>query len=244
MRAVAVIPARYGSTRLPGKPLVKLLGKELLLHVIDRARGSSLLSDIIVATDDQRIRDLALSYGVKAVMTPPDCPSGTDRVALAVRDIECDIVVNLQVDDPTINPEAIDLAIRALEEDPLAKVSTLCKRIEKGEEIYSPHVVKVVFDKNYNALYFSRSPIPYERNKGALYYKHIGPYVFRRDFIFTFTSWEPTFLERVESLEQLRILENGYRIKLVEVFYESVEVDVPEDIPLAEEILRRYQSQI
>lgn len=242
MRAIAVIPARYGSTRLPGKPLVKLLGKELLLHVIDRARGSRLLSDVMVATDDERIRALALRYGVKAVMTPPDCPSGTDRVALAIKDIDCDIVVNLQVDDPTIRPEAIDMAIKALVEDPSAQVSTLCKRIEKEEEILSPHVVKVVFDKNYNALYFSRSPIPYERNKGAVYYKHIGPYVFRKGFIFTFTSWEPTFLERIESLEQLRILENGYRIKLVEVPYESVEVDLPEDIPLAEEALKRYNS--
>ncbi|MCS7234272.1 MAG: 3-deoxy-manno-octulosonate cytidylyltransferase [Synergistetes bacterium] len=242
MKAIAVIPARYGSTRLPGKPLVKLLGKELLLHVIDRALGSSLLSEVIVATDDERVMGLALSYGVKAVMTPSNCASGTDRVALVAKEIDCDIVVNLQVDDPTIRPQAIDMAIKALLEDPLAKVSTLCKKIERETEILSPHVVKVVFDKNYNALYFSRSPIPYERNKGAIYYKHIGPYVFRREFIFTFTSWEPTYLERIESLEQLRILENGYRIKLVEVFYESVEVDTPEDIPLAEEALKRYNS--
>lgn len=239
MKAVAVIPARFGSTRLPGKPLVKLLGKELVLHVIDRARSSSLLHEVLVATDDERIKALVEGYGVRAVMTPSDCPSGTDRVAIAVKDISCDIVVNLQVDDPTVDPRAIDLAIKALIDDPLTQVSTLCKRIEREEEIHSPHIVKVVFDKGYNALYFSRSPIPYERNKGAVYYKHIGPYVFRRDFIFLYTSWEPTPLERVESLEQLRILEHGYRIKLVEVDYDSVEVDVPEDIPLAEESLRK-----
>lgn len=239
MKAVAVIPARFGSTRLPGKPLVKILGKELVLHVVDRARGSKLLSEVLVATDDERVKGVVEDYGVKAVMTPSDCPSGTDRVALVIKDMDCDIVVNLQGDDPTIAPQAIDMAIRALMDDPVAQVSTLCKRIDREEEIYSPHTVKVVFDEDHNALYFSRSPIPYERNRGAVYYKHIGPYVYRKDFLLLYTSWGPTRLERVESLEQLRILEKGYRIKLVEVSCEVVEVDVPEDILLAEEALRK-----
>ncbi len=238
MRTVVVIPARFGSTRLPGKPLVKLLNKELVLHVIDRAREARFVDEIVVATDDTRVKRVVQGYGVKAFMTPPECPSGTDRVAHVVKDMECDIVVNLQVDDPTIDPQGIDSAIKALIEDPSVSVATLCKKIEKREEVLSPHVVKVVFDRDNNALYFSRSPIPYERNEGAVYYKHIGPYVFRKDFLLLFTSWKPTFLEQVESLEQLRVLEHGYKIRLIEVFSESVEVDVPEDLPIAEARLR------
>lgn len=243
MKVIAVIPARIASTRLPGKPLVKLLGKELVLHVIDRARETRLIDDVIVATDSTRISDIVHRYGARAFLTPSECPSGTDRVAYVVKDMKCDIVVNLQVDDPTIDPSGIDSAVEALLRDFSLSVATLCKRIEKPDEITSPHVVKVVFDKDYNALYFSRSPIPYERNKGAIYYKHIGPYVFRRDFLLLFTSWESTPLERIESLEQLRILEHGYRIKLIEVFSESIEVDVPEDLPLAEARLREILKE-
>ncbi len=243
MRTVVVIPARFGSTRLPGKPLVKLLGKELVLHVIDRAREAHFVDEIVVATDDTRVKRLVQDYGIKAFMTPSECPSGTDRVAHVVKDMECDIVVNLQVDDPTIDPRGIDSAVRALVEDSSVSVATLCKKIEKREEVVSPHVVKVVFDRNNDALYFSRSPIPYERNEGAVYYKHIGPYVFRKDFLLLFTSWKPTLLERVESLEQLRILEHGYKIRLIEVFSESVEVDVPEDLPVAEARLREILKE-
>jgi 3-deoxy-manno-octulosonate cytidylyltransferase (CMP-KDO synthetase) len=246
--AVGIIPVRYGSTRLPGKPLLKIAGKAIIEHVYERARRASLLRDIIVATDDERIAAVVRRIGGKVVITPTAIQSGSDRVAYAAKTIDADIVVNIQGDEPLIEPEMIDETVQTLFDDETVEVGTPVRRITSAEELGNPSVVKVVLDKNNFALYFSRSPIPYRRSIGnppqgnealtdTLYYKHIGLYVYRKDFLGGFTQWEPSPLEKAEELEQLRILEHGHRIKCVVTGYDSFSVDTPGDFERLEKMI-------
>ena len=234
MNIVAIIPARFGSTRLHGKPLASIGGKPMIQWVYERAKGSLLLSDIIVATDDERILKAVKSFGGKAVMTGKELRSGTDRVAEAISGIPAEIVVNIQGDEPLIDSRMIDDAIRPLLDCPDILLGTLKTRITDEEQYHDPNVVKVVTDKEGFALYFSRSPIPYGsapfKVNALLPYKHVGLYVFRRDFLMQFSRLEPSALEKMENLEQLRAIENGFRIKVVETACNPISVDTPEDL--------------
>ena len=247
MTIAAVIPARYGSTRFPGKPLAIIGGKPLIAHVIDRAREARCIQEVIVATDDERIARAVVDYGANAVMTSPDCSTGSDRIAEVVAarpDIE--IVVNVQGDEPLMPPQVIDRAVEALLADSECAVSTAMIRIMNEADYLSPNVVKVVCDLENRALYFSRSPLPNltrasEADKGGAAfwgYKHFGLYVYRRDALLKYVGLKPTPLEKMEKLEQLRFLENGYRIRVVETEIDSIGVDTPEDL---EEARRKFE---
>lgn len=245
MKTLAVIPARLASTRLPEKPLVQVGGKPLVVRVLEQVKRCGKIDRIVVATDSERIADLVEQNGGEAVMTPADLKSGGDRVAfVAANHPGADLVLNVQVDDPLVGPDMIDPLVRALEEQPEVRLALLAKRIEKEEEIASPNIVKMVFDQNGKALYFSRSPIPYPRNPGAVYFKHIGPYAWRRDFLLEFSRWDQTPLEKAESLEMLRVLEKGFAIRCVETFRDTVEIDTPEDVAALEKILREEGGRI
>jgi 3-deoxy-manno-octulosonate cytidylyltransferase (CMP-KDO synthetase) len=235
---IGIIPARYASNRLPGKPLLDLVGKPIIQHVFERARQAKTLNDVLVASDDERISKAVSAFDGKAVMTPSTIKSGSDRAAYAVRNLEADVIVNIQGDEPFINPEMIDETVQALLDDQQIEVSTPVRRIDSSEELLNPSVVKVVLDENKNALYFSRSVIPFLRvlqgrqdwTKKHQYYKHIGLYVFRKEFLLTFTQWNRSPLEQAEQLEQLRILEHGHRIKCVITEHDSFSVDTLEDL--------------
>jgi len=246
MKTSAVIPARYRSTRFEGKPLADILGKPMIQHVYEGVRQSKLIDEVIVATDDQRILEAVKSFGGKAIMTSPTHSTGTDRVAEVAKNLKSEIIVNVQGDEPLIKGSIIDKAIRPLLTDDTLHMSTLMTRIEEVRDWLNPHIVKVVVDQKNFALYFSRSPIPFPRdlNIGRLesnpfgtsrplpkrVFKHIGVYVFRRKFLLNFSKMKPTPLEKLEKLEQLRALENGYRIKVTPVNYEPICVDTPEDL--------------
>jgi 3-deoxy-manno-octulosonate cytidylyltransferase (CMP-KDO synthetase) len=241
MKIAAVIPARFASTRLEGKPLADICAKTMVQRVYERALAAN-LSDVVVATDDERILKAVVDFGGKAVMTSPLHTSGTDRVAEAASTIDADIIVNLQGDEPLIDPALIDAAVEPMRTDPRIAMSTLKTPIIHEEEYLDPNAVKVVTDNDGFALYFSRSPVPFCRTGFAGLpvpaYKHIGLYVFRREFLFEFTKMKPTPLEVSESLEQLRALENGRRIKVVEVRYNPVSVDTPEDLEKVRKIVK------
>lgn len=237
--AVIIIPARYASTRFPGKALAPLDGKPLIQHVYERAGCSTLASEVVVATDSEEIFSAVASFGGRAVMTSPEHASGTDRVAEAAAQSHCDIIVNVQGDEPLIRAEAIDAAVGLLD-DGRADIGTVAARIKSREEIPDPNVVKVAMDCQGFALYFSRAPIPYHRDRwkslgdigieGVELYRHVGIYGFRREALLKFSSLEPTALERAERLEQLRALEHGMRIKVAIADYEALGVDTPEDL--------------
>jgi 3-deoxy-manno-octulosonate cytidylyltransferase (CMP-KDO synthetase) len=245
--AIGVIPARFASSRFPGKPLVDLIGKPMIQRVSERAAGARSLSRVLVATDDKRIRDAVLAFGGEAVMTPAGIPSGTDRMAFVAENLDADIFVNIQGDEPLIEPDEIDAVVLLLAEDPGADVGTLVKKIDRADELESPNTAKVVLDASGYALYFSRSPIPYDRDEtdaGARirkhpYWKHIGIYGFRREFLLQYARWRPTPLERAEKLEQLRVLERGYRIKTAETRFEPVCVDTPADAERVRNLLKQ-----
>ncbi len=230
MKVVAVIPARYASTRLPAKPLVKIKGVPLVVRVFKMIRMCNIVDEVIVATDDERIASVVKEYGGDAVMTPLDIKSGGDRVAYVAKDIQADIILNVQVDAPIIYPDMIESLIEAMKDDKDTVLSLLATRIVDKSEVKDPNIVKVVFDKNLYAIYFSRSPIPYPRTKEPDYYKHIGPYAYKKDFLLKFMELEQTPLEVIESLEMLRVIEHGYKIKMVLTDKDIIEVDVPEDV--------------
>ena len=230
-KILGVIPARFASTRFPGKVLASIAHRPMLQHVYERAAQARYLSSILIATDDERICEVARNFGARVRMTRSDHPSGTDRVAEAASVESCDIVVNIQGDEPLIDPAAIDAAVLPLVHDDAIRMSTLSKRIENPDEIADPNVVKVVTDRQGDAIYFSRCPIPFHRDSSAsAYYKHIGLYVYRRDFLLRYPSLPAGPLEQAERLEQLRALENGYPIRVVETEYESLGVDTPRDL--------------
>ena len=242
MRVAVIIPARYASTRLEGKPLADILGKPMVQWVYEQGAGAKLSQTSVVATDDERVLKAVESFGGRSVMTSSTHTSGTDRVAEAARGIDAGIIVNLQGDEPLIRPRMIDAAIRPLLEDSDILVSTLKTKIASRSDYLDPNIVKVVTDKDGFALYFSRSPVPYERapfeKTGATPYKHIGIYVYRKSFLELFTKLEPTPLEKAECLEQMRILENGFRIKVVETEHNPISVDTPEDLEKVREIFK------
>ncbi|MDX1776791.1 MAG: 3-deoxy-manno-octulosonate cytidylyltransferase [Desulfobulbales bacterium] len=245
---VAVIPARYHSNRFEGKPLAPILGKPMIQHVYERALSVPLLSRVVVATDDKRIEECVRSFAGEVVMTRADHASGTDRLAEAATRLdipEQDVVVNIQGDQPLFPAEVIEQVARPLLDDPTLPMSTLIYKIIRKEEIGDPNHVKTVFDRNGSALYFSRSPIPFQRDLNdtaePTYYKHLGFYGYRKGFLLTFVSLPEGEWERFEKLEQLRALEFGYRIKVVLTEHDSIEVDTPDDLKRVEEILRRQQ---
>ncbi|MBI5888646.1 MAG: 3-deoxy-manno-octulosonate cytidylyltransferase [Deltaproteobacteria bacterium] len=246
MRAVVVIPARFSSTRLNGKPLADIGGKPMIQRVHERALSASLAGEVIVATDDERILRAVEAFGGRAVMTSDRHASGTDRIAEAVEKlkIKAGIIVNVQGDEPLIEAAAIDDAIRPMLERPELKVCTLKTRITDEHDYLDPNAVKVVTDEDGNALYFSRSPIPnYNtsfKEAAPRLFKHIGLYVYRRDFLLEFSGMRRGPLEKSERLEQLRILENGHRIRVVETPYNPVSVDTPEDLERVREIVRKW----
>lgn len=231
-KIIGVIPARYSSTRLPGKPLIEIHGKPMIQHVWERSMRSKYIDRLIVATDDKRIFNAVKKFCGEVVMTSRNHKSGTDRIGEAVRNIRCDIVVNIQGDEPFIDPKNIDRAIEPLLKDKRLNVSTLCFKISDSNEIYDYDIVKVVFDKYYNCLYFSRCPIPYNRDKKSQpdHYKHIGLYVYRKKFLMEFIKMKQTKMEKAEKLEQLRILENGEKIRVVVTNKDSISIDTEEDL--------------
>ncbi len=230
---VAIIPARYGSTRMPGKPLIDLAGKPMIEHVYERTKEARLVDRVIVAIDDRRVADAVKQFGGEVVSTPTDLRSGSDRVAYVAKKLaDASIIVNVQGDEPMIEPEMIDEAVQPLIDDRTIVVGTLVKRIDTTEELSNPNIVKVVLDKDGFALYFSRAAIPFARDGRSVEasYKHIGLYAFRRDFLLKFASLPETPLESIEKLEQLRILEHGYKIKAPVTKYDSIPVDTLEDV--------------
>ncbi len=232
-RILGVIPARFASTRFPGKALASLDGRPMIEHVWERASKSSYLTDLVIATDDERIASVARRFGARVRMTSPHHPTGTDRLAEVASAIEASLYVNIQGDEPLINPEAIDAAILPLTDEPELAMGTLRKRIDFADEVQNPNVVKVVTNLAGDAIYFSRSAIPFERDgrEGLpVYYKHIGLYVYRRDLLLKYPDLKVGPLEEAERLEQLRALENGFRIRVVDTEYESLGVDTPQDL--------------
>ena len=251
-----VIPARYASTRFPGKPLIPIAGRPMIQHVYERACQARLADSVVVATDDRRIADVVSGFGGQAEMTASDHPSGTDRVAEVATRRDCDLVVNVQGDEPCIAPQAIDAMIQPLRDDPGVQITTLAHVLTDPAALLTPNVVKVVVDRHNNALYFSRAPIPYYREgwqqtpsavnpaspepsipPGC--YRHLGLYAYRRQVLLEFARLAPTPLEQVEQLEQLRALEHGYRLRVVPTTYSSIGVDTPEDVAAAERVLRQ-----
>ena len=237
-KVVAVIPARYASQRLPAKPLVDLLGKPMIQRVYERVKQATLPTRVVVATDDERIATVVRGFGGDVAMTSSQIKSGSDRVAAVARDVEGDIFVNVQGDEPLLAPAMIDEAIRVVLGDASVLVGTLVKKIESKEELLNPGIVKVVVGDDRSALYFSRSAIPFIRDEQdqsrwltrTTFYKHIGIYVFRKDFLLKYASLPESSLERAERLEQLRILESGVKIKVGITEHDSVPVDTPDDV--------------
>jgi 3-deoxy-manno-octulosonate cytidylyltransferase (CMP-KDO synthetase) len=237
-KVIGVIPARYSSTRFPGKPLVDILGKPMIQWVYENAMGSKLLDFLIVATDDERIYNVVKSFGGNVIMTPSDIQTGTDRVAYVLNEFDADIVANIQGDEPLLTSEMIDRAIEPFLNSEKVDISTLAVKINDVDLIFNPNVVKVVFDKDKIALYFSRSPIPFCRDaknekdwlRLGNFYKHIGLYVYSRESLLKFVSLRRSSLEEIEKLEQLRALENGFRIKVVISESDTIGVDTPEDV--------------
>lgn len=243
MKVLCVIPARYASTRLPGKPLKDIAGKPMICRVYDRASEAEKIAAAIVATDDERIYEAVRQHGGKAVMTRKDHPTGTDRLAeVAEKYPDVDLIINVQGDEPLIEPSLIDELAAVFEEDAALQMATVCTEIQDKEEQENPNNVKVVMDKNGYALYFSRSLMPYPRHAGTPVYKHIGIYAYKRDFLLRYAKMEETPLEHAESLEQLRALENGYRIKVIKTPYRFVGVDTEEDLAKVNEIFRQMAN--
>jgi 3-deoxy-manno-octulosonate cytidylyltransferase (CMP-KDO synthetase) len=244
-RTLVAIPARWGSTRFPGKPLHLIAGKPLVQHVWERCQDCKQVDDVIIATDDARIAEAAASFGAKAVLTSPDHPSGTDRIAEAAKSFpDHRILINVQGDEPLISPALIDELACTMRDDASIQMITAAAPIHDAAQISDANVVKVIFDTHGDALYFSRSPLPFVRNPAAWprSYRHLGIYGFQRSFLFQFVAWPPSRLEQTESLEQLRALENGSRIRVVLTDELSPGVDTPEQAAAIELHLQKHSS--
>ena len=242
-KVVVVIPARYGATRLPGKPLVSLAGKPMIQRVYERAKLAKTPDRVIVATDDERILRAVEAFGGEARMTRADHRTGTERVAEVAAHVEGDVFVNVQGDEPLLDPAAVDTAVNALLEEPRADVATVATPIKTPADIMDPNVVKTVLDFDGNALYFSRAPIPWVRDIATKiqirHLKHLGLYVFQRDALLDYPTLPQGELELIEQLEQLRWMENGVKIRVAEVEHDAVSVDVPEDVARVEKLLQK-----
>lgn len=242
MKNICVIPARYASTRLPGKPLKDICGKPMICRVYDRAKLSKLADEVIVATDDERIFQAVEKNNGRAMMTRADHKTGTDRLAeVAEKFSDAEIVVNVQGDEPLIDASLIDELIEQFVDENL-QMATIATELFDEDEMQNPNNVKVVIDKNNNALYFSRSLIPYPRNAGkSKVFKHIGIYAYRKNFLLDYAKMKPTELEQAESLEQLRALENGYKIRVIKSNCKFIGVDTEEDLKLVTEIIKAQE---
>jgi 3-deoxy-manno-octulosonate cytidylyltransferase (CMP-KDO synthetase) len=242
-RIVVVIPARYGSTRLPGKPLLTLAGKPMIQRVYERAKLARRVDRIIVATDDERIVQAVEAFGGEARMTRADHRTGTERVAEVAAHEAGEVFVNVQGDEPLLDPGAVDAAVNSLVEEPAASISTVATPIKTPADIMDPNVVKTVLDFDGNALYFSRAPIPWVRSTASKiqvrHLKHLGLYVFQRDALLEYPTLPQGELERIEQLEQLRWMENGWKIRVAEVEHDAISVDVPEDVARVEKLLQK-----
>ena len=239
----AIIPARYKSTRFEGKPLADLLGKPMIQHVYERTMQAKGIDKVLVATDDMRIMKAVKEFGGEAVMTSEAHETGTDRLAEVATKLNSRFIVNVQGDEPLISPAMIAQAVDAIKSEPGLPMASLKYLIDREDDLNDPSVVKVVVDANDYALYFSRSPIPFYRNdrggdSGVDYFRHVGLYVYERDFLLKFAAMDATPLERAEKLEQLRALERGYKIKVVTTEHESIGVDMPRDLEKVKEILK------
>jgi 3-deoxy-manno-octulosonate cytidylyltransferase (CMP-KDO synthetase) len=239
---LAVIPARYASVRFPGKPLAPIAGRPMIQYVVEGVRRARGVSRVVVATEDERIKAAVEAFGGEAIMTRPEHRTGTDRVAEVATHLSADIYVNVQGDEPLIDPGTVDAVIAEMAEDESVQVGTPCTAIVEPKDIMDPNIVKVVRDFESNGLYFSRAPIPWVRDTAVTrevrHWKHIGLYAFRRAALLEFPTLPPGELEGIEQLEQLRWLENGFRIRVVETNYDSVSVDVPADVERVEKLLR------
>jgi len=247
MRFVGVIPARYNSSRIPGKPLIEIAGRPMIQWVYDRASQASSLAEVLVATEDERVLRTVEDFGGRALMTRSDHLSGIDRVAEVAETIQGDVFVNIQGDEPLIAVDTIEKVCSPFEGNARVQVTTARVEITDPEEINNPHVVKVVTNEQGRALYFSRAPIPYLRNEPGSIYKHLGIYGYRREFLRMLSKLRPSKLEDIEALEQLRLLENGIPIQVVEVAQDSVGVDTLEDLdrvrPLLENELKESKRR-
>ncbi len=239
-RVIGIIPARYGSSRFPGKIIIDIVGKSMIQRVYEQAKKSELLDELIVAVDNEKVQKVVDGFGGRSVMTRVDHKSGTDRLAEVLKGIDADIVVNIQGDQPLFDSRMIDEAVQPMLADTTIKMSTLKTKIAK-EDYADPAVVKVVTDENDFALYFSRSLIPYSRDNADInVYEHVGLYVYRKDFLIEISKQPQTYLEKIEMLEQLRVLEKGYKIKVIETKCDPVSgisVDTPEDLKKVEKII-------
>jgi 3-deoxy-manno-octulosonate cytidylyltransferase (CMP-KDO synthetase) len=246
-KVMIVIPARYASVRFPGKPLAEIQGKSMIQRVFEGAREAQQAHRVVIATEDERIKEAVEKFGGEAVMTRADHRTGTDRVAEVAAHIPAEIYINVQGDEPLIDSETIDAVAEVMLEDETIQLATPCSAIAQKADIMDPNVVKVVRDFDGNGLYFSRAPIPWVRDTGVKvavrHWKHIGIYGYRRDTLLEFPTLPPGDLERIEQLEQLRWLENGFRMQVVETEYDPISVDVPGDIERVEKILREQKME-
>jgi len=245
MNSIAIIPSRYSSTRLEGKPLIDIAGKPMIQWVYESAQKAQLIDQVIVATDDRRILETVSHFGGKAERTSAHHLSGTDRIAEVAANLPCDIIVNLQGDEPLMDPQLIDEVVRLVMDNTGIYMASAKSPIKKREDLMNPNVVKVVSDCDGYALYFSRSPIPYcstrvEGGYNTIGFKHIGLYVYKKEFLMNLVALDPSPLEKLEGLEQLRALENGYRIKLIYTEYDSIGVDAPEDV---EQVIKKIEER-
>ncbi len=245
MKVVAVIPARYASTRFAGKVLAKDTGKFLIQHTYEQACKARLIEKTIIATDDQKVMNAALSFGAECVITSIEHRSGTDRIAEAVAHMDVNIVINLQADEPDIDPDNIDLLTQSLMDNADYPMATLSAEFETAEQVADPNIVKVIVDQNSRAIYFSRCPIPFDRDKAGIgnvrqYLRHLGIYAYRKDFLLKITSLDQSPLEKIEKLEQLRVIENGLPILVSKVNHICDGIDTPEQYA---EFVRRYLIQ-
>ena len=245
MKVIACIPARYASTRLPGKVLAKDTGKFLIQHTYEQAFLAGLADKVIIAADDQRIVDAAQSFGADCVLTSVEHKSGTDRIAEAVADIDVDIVVNLQADEPEIDPTNIDYLARLLIDNPDYPMATLATELQNAEQVADPNIVKVITDSSGRAVYFSRAPIPYDREKSGVgkvsqYLRHIGIYAYHKEFLLKITELPQSPLEKIEKLEQLRAIENGFAILVGKVEHTCDGIDTPQQYA---EFVARYSEK-
>jgi len=243
MDVIGIIPARYSSTRFQGKVLADILGKPMIQRVWERAKQAAVLDDLIIACDDERVARVAEEFGAKVAFTAKAHACGTDRICEVINPLDVKIVINIQGDEPLIHPTMIDAVARALLDDSSISMATVMKNIEEPRVINDPNVVKVVVDKNNFAVYFSRSPIPFHAEESEIklpiYFKHIGLYGYTKDFLFIYKNLPASYLERVERLEQLRVLEEGFRIKVIETKYDTIGVDTPEDLEKVKEYLQK-----
>jgi len=244
MDVIGVIPARYNATRFHGKLLADLCGKPVIQHTWENAKKSKSIEDLIIATDDKRIFNAAKGFGAKVMYTSKAHKSGSDRLTEVTSSIDAKVVVNIQADEPLIRPAMIDDVVSPLLKDKDIEMATLCHKIRKEHELFDTNIVKVVMDRRGFALYFSRATIPYKPRsitngqRLSNHYKHIGLYAYTKDFLFTFKSLPQSRLERIEKLEQLRVIENGYRIKVVETRFDTIGIDTPEDLLKATELIK------